>query len=276
MTNIPKIKIEIDKEQDKKLFNEFLNHPDFPQHRNMILKTFPILKNLLGKRRESEAVGEFVDNFYKSYHEIINKITEKSRDKIENHGKDALKILGEIMNYEWKKPLTYTAKPTILPFSPYGDNVFYFSILPDIKKGGSSKNILEIALHEISHFIFLNQLEDKKIKLEKNTKYCIKEAVATAVLNQEEFGAMGIPKRAGNPEIKEIKIEINNEIYKLTDFISKNIKEKGYVKAIKNILELTNKASKEFSKRMTLWNQYGKNIVKNPRALEKYIKPIKL
>jgi Mg2+/Co2+ transporter CorB len=116
MKNIPKIEIKADKEKDKELFNNFLNHPNFPQHRHMILKAFPELKTLLTEKEEEDVVEEFVNNFYKDHRETITNIIKKSREEIKKYGKDALELLAKTMDYGWEKPITYKAKPTILPF----------------------------------------------------------------------------------------------------------------------------------------------------------------
>ena len=96
----------------------------------------------------------------------------------------------EIMDYQYDNPVVYKAAPTILPFSPFGNNVFYFSILGEIK-GKTNKNILSIGIHEISHFIFFEMLKKienkKKLILPNDIKNYLKEALAVESLKKNRF-----------------------------------------------------------------------------------------
>jgi len=266
---IPDIEVKIDKESDIKLFNRFLNHPNFPQNRKLVLRAFPDLKDLLDKNDdEAKTVETFVSYFYKENIGKIKKIVNRSRSIIKNHGKESLKVLGKIMDYKWEKELTYEAKPTILPFSPYKNNTFYFSILSQIKNKDTDKNILEIALHEISHFILFDQLK-KEIdhSLNRDAGHYLKESIAAAILNKSEFS---FPKREGNPEIRYINISFQNKKHKLVDFVSEQINKKGYKEALKFLVSLFEKNKERFSEKMKLWNKYGKDITKKEDVFEKY------
>ncbi len=269
MNKIPKIKVGLDKERDKNLFIKFLNHPFFPQHRNLILKVFPKLKNLLENLEEGKAVDNFVDDFYNSHQKRILKIIKENEIEAGKKAEKALRKLGKVMDYEWKKPITYSAKATILPFSPYKDNTFYFSILAQLR-GKQAKDLIEISLHEISHFIFSEQLKELNIILEESTKYCFKEALTAAILNQIGF------KSPANPGVRELKVRFKDKNYELVDFISELLKEKGYKKALREALNLINKSSDKFSQKLSLWNKYGKDIIKDKEALKRLREPIKL
>lgn len=153
--------------------------------------------------------------------------------------------------------------------------MFYFSILPDIKNK-KTKSVIEIALHEISHFIFLEQLENLEINTKKEVIHYIKEALTTAILNQQKFRKFNIPKREGNPEIKYIQVEYKGTIYKLVNFVEEIIKEKGYHEGIKYIILLVNKASEKFFNKTSLWNKYGKNITEIHSIFKDYLKPVKI
>jgi len=60
------------------------------------------------------------------------------------------------------------------------------------------------------------------------------------------------------------------------DFISKLLKEKKYKKALKEVISLVNKSSNEFSKKISLWNKYGKDVIKNSKTIKELRKPIEL
>lgn len=205
--------------------------------------------------------------------EKIKGIVEESKSIIDNQGEDSLKILAKIMDYEWEEEIVYKAKPTILPFSPYGKNVFYFSILSEIKQGKRQKSILEIALHEISHFIFLEQLSELNKELNGYSKYYLKESITTAILNRKEFN---LPERRGNPEIRYINVSSQGENYKLVDFVSKEIKQKGYEKALEYLVNVFKDKEEVFDEKMKLWNKYGKGITKKEKVFEEYKAPVNL
>ena len=131
---------------------------------------FPELKSLLEKsKNDKTTIRNFVVNFYKKHEADIESILLKSQLFLKKNGKMALQKLAETMEYQWPKPITCIAIPTILPFSPFGNNVFYFSILKQIDNKKPNKDILYIAIHEISHFIFFDLL--KKMKREINFNF---------------------------------------------------------------------------------------------------------
>jgi hypothetical protein len=169
MKNLPKIVIKENLRQEVNVFLNFLHHPYYPQHRNLIFRVFPELKLLLkNKKDEKKIVRKFIIDFRENHKDKINQIIKQSKVVIKNKGPLALKALANLMDYDWTKPTTYTAIPTILPHSPFGDNVFYFSILKQINKGKSDRDVLYIAIHEISHFIFLIILKKLKRKISLN------------------------------------------------------------------------------------------------------------
>jgi len=47
---IPSIKIKYSFNKETEIFLDFLHHPQFPQHRNMIFRAFKELKSLLIKK----------------------------------------------------------------------------------------------------------------------------------------------------------------------------------------------------------------------------------
>ena len=130
---IPKIIVKnFNIENEVKLFVRFLNHPYYPQHRNLILNAFKELRNLLtdDKKNDKKILTKFINEFYEENKKNIKPIFKKSNTIIDTKGRLALNTLAKIMNYKWEdKSIKYFAVPTILPFSPFENNVFYFSIL---------------------------------------------------------------------------------------------------------------------------------------------------
>jgi len=287
MKNFPKIAIKEDIKEEIELFINFLDHPDFPQHRNFILGAFPELKFLLSKSKKDEkiAVSNFVRNFHKEHKANIRKIILEDRSILKKKGRVVLQKLAEMMDYQWPKPITYIAMPTTLPFSPFGNNIFYFSILRRIREKRDSR-VLYIATHEISHFIFfdlLKKIEKKnKFKLPKDALYYLKEALTTALINQAPLrDLLGIKEDVGNQEIHDIYINKSGEKPKIIrDFIQefyiqKTKKErKSFESFLDELIKIFILIAPAISKKRLIWNRYGRTLIGKPRILARYRKPV--
>lgn len=290
MKYVPKILLieNIVIEDEVNLFLAFLHHPYYVQNRNSILHVFPQLKKLLQTTEtEEKAVLLFLKNFYTQNKNLINKAIQRNKNILNQYSNSALIALFDIMTYHYDKPIIYTAIPTILPFSPFKDNSFYFSILGEIK-GHVDKNVLVIGIHEISHFIFLKQskrIENKKgIILSDDVKNYLKEALAVVILNQKPLcSILELKNYKGNQEIQSLKIEKSDgNIKTFTDFlneyyfIAKIKKQKSFCAFLEEIINILLPITPEFVKKRALWNKYGKKVLKEPELIKLYSKPIRI
>jgi len=288
MNYLPRlILLDYDKNKDLEIFIRFLNNQYHKQHRNMILRAFPELKELLEKEKNEEiAVKKLIDDFYGKYSREINRIIEESKELIKNNSEGALKVLGDAMEYQWPKSLVYTVVPTILPFCPFESNKFYFSVLWQIKNG-PNKDLIMVAIHEISHFIFFDYLKKikngKKILADNNLKYFLQESLTTALFNSEPIkGFFKKENQLGNPEIRELYVQTKNgKPIKITDYIkekyAKSKKEdKIFKKFITAIVEEFLPASKDFEQKRILWNKHGRSIFNEGGLLKEYQRPIRI
>jgi len=290
MKNIPRIILEenIDSNREVDLFLSFLHHPYYVQNRNFIFQVFPELEKLLGKQgEEKQIIKSFISKFYSDHKNKIHKIIQKNKNLLMEKSEPSLIALLEIMDYKYDKPIVYKAIPTILPFSPFGDNIFYFSILGEIK-GKADKNILAIGIHEISHFIFLKQLkrvENKKgIILSDDVKNYLKEASAVLILNQKLLcNILNLKNYKGNPEIQTLKIEKQDgSIKTFTDFLNEyyyvvKIKgQKSFSIFLEKIINILLPIAPEFTKKRIIWNKYGKKVLKESKFIKLYSEPIKI
>lgn len=286
MKNEAQIKIKATKEHEVDLFIKFLAHPYYPQHKQLILKSFLELQSLSEPESSRLAIEGFIDNFYKQHEKKIEIILLQSNDIIEQKGTIAIKALDTLMDYHRDKPVTYLAIPTILPFSPFEKNKIYFSILGQIFDKGN-KNILFVAIHEISHFIFYDVLE--KIEFKNNRKITVdaknylKESLTAVLLNQRPLcDILNLQNYLGNPELGELTIQkLDGGIQKINDFLKdryeiKNKENKTFDIFLEEIIQSMESSQEEFSKKRTLWNKYGNQLHKNPEALSEYQKPIKV
>jgi len=288
--NIPKIILEenIDLNREMDLFFSFLHHPYYVQNRNFIFQVFPELEKLLEKQGEKKQIIKlFISKFYGDNKNEIQKIIQKNKNILMKKSELSLIALFGIMDYQYEKPVVYKAAPTILPFSPFGDDIFYFSILGEIN-GKADKNILTIGIHEISHFIFsdiLKKIENKRdVILPDDVKNYLKEALAVVILNQEPLcGILELKNYKGNPEIQNLRIEKpDGSIKTFTDFLNecydaiKMKKQKSFCVFLEKIISILLPIAPEFAKKRVLWNKYGKKVLKEPKIIKLYSKPIKI
>jgi len=288
---IPSIKIKYDLDKETELFLSFLHHSFFPQHRSKIFRAFPELEILLqttkNKNQEKLIIKKFIKEFRKKNAKKIKRIIIQSENLLKKKSKKALTELAKLMDYRWPKNHSgYIAMPTILPFSPLGNNIFYFSILGQIK-GKDKKNALFIAIHEISHFIFYNILKEIERKIKKSTpddlKNYLKEALTVVLLNQKPLSnILKLRDYKGNPEIQDLQVKKNGKIISFTEFINEyyqiiKVKNKKNFKVfLRKILDILLPISKEFSEKRIVWNRHGNQLYKKLSTLRLYQKPIKI
>ena len=287
MKNIPKIKVKKDINKEIDLFLKFLHHPYYPQSRVKIFQSFSELKSLL-KNQESEKVviQQFIKDFYKIHNKKIERNINDSKKILKEKSHKALKELSKLMDYQWpKNHSNYTAMPTILPFSPFDNNTFYFSILGQIKEK-KSNNVLFIACHEISHFIFFDVLKKVKQKINKSLpndlRNYFKEALTAVLLNRKPLcDILNLHNYKGNPEIRDIQIKKpNNTIISFNEFINEQYEtikiknKKPFERFLKEILIILLPINKEFSKKRAIWNKYGNQLSKKATILRRYQIPI--
>lgn len=290
MKNIPKIILEenIDLDRETNLFLSFLHHPYYIQNRSFIFQIFPELKRLLEKQDEKkQIIKSFISKLYSDNKKEIRKIIQKNKNLLKKKSKPSLMALLEIMDYQYDKPIVYKAIPTILPFSPFEDDVFYFSILGEIKDR-ADKNILTIGIHEISHFILFNQLKKiektKDLILPDDLKNYLKETLAVVILNQKSLcDILDLKNYKGNPEIQNLRIEeLDSSIKTLTDFLNEyyyaiKIKEqKSFSIFLEKIINILLPITSEFIKKRMIWNKYGKKVLREPKIIKLYSESIKI
>lgn len=292
MENIPKIKVKKNINTEVDLFLKFLHHPYYPQSRIKIFQSFPelefLLKNQKNEKEEKIIIQKFIKKFYKKHYKIIQKIINNSKQTLKEKSHKVLKELANLMDYRWpKNHPSYTTMPTILPFSPFDNNTFYFSILGQIK-GKNDKNVLFIATHEISHFIFFDILKKIKQEIKKSPpddlRNYFKEALTAILLNRKPLcDILNFQDYKGNPEIRDLRIKKpDNMIVSFSKFINEQYEtikikdKKSFESFLKEILIILLPINKEFSKKRAIWNKYGNQLFKNTDILHRYQMPIKI
>jgi len=289
MRYTPKIIFSASAARDAELFWDFLTHRYFLDKRRCILETFPKLKEYAHRKDFKEKVGAFVLDYYRRHRKEIQDIVESGNELIRRDEARAFQLLSRLVDYQWKRPITYRAYTTILPFSPFGKQHFYYSILRKLSHPEwKAASVLFIGIHEISHMIFfelLRQIErEYKLMLHEDAQYFLKEALTTALLNRRE--SMGVlrkeKKEPGNLEIQELRvISGNGAPQKIVAFVGKRYaryrnKKAAFLDFLSRMVFLTHTAEKDFNGKKKLWDKYGRKILTDRRLLAVYRKPIRL
>lgn len=240
------------------------------------------------KKSENEeiALKKLIDDFYAEHESKIEAIIQGHMVAIEEKGGGALQALGGMMEYEWKDGAIYIGIPTILPFCPFEDNRFYFSILAEIKNQ-RKENVLYIAIHEISHFIFFDYLSSIEKDMQKNlgeeVNYFLKESLTAALFNTDPLKSiLGIDIDKGNPELRELFVQKAGGVKsKIAEWVkdeylaSKEVKN-PFVDFLAELTQKFNSKSKEFEEKKDFWNKHGFLIFENKELLEEYQRPIEI
>lgn len=281
LKNLPTIKLKKDMKNEIRLFKSFLNHPYFVQNRNYILKVFPEIKEIAQDDDFENKLSDFITNFYKQNEEKIKLIKINNENILKERANQAFELLSNLMDYEWDNK-EYSAYLTILPFSPFEKDIFYYSILAEIKnKNIDNKSLLSVGIHEISHMIFyeyLKKIENKhNFILNTDAKNYIKEAITTALLNHKKFqNIFEMERSKGNPEIQELYIKNSSSQINLSEFIETLWYTHPFKNFIENLILSIHASEKEFQDKRLLWNKHGREIFKNEDLLKEYQIPINL
>jgi hypothetical protein len=283
MPNLPQIKVEISPDLDAKAFINFLWHPFLKQNRQMIIKIYPEIEGMIGSNSAKEDIKKFVLSLHQQKKEQLENIKDSQEKIITEKGQDAFQRLGEIMNYAWENPFIYTAYLSLLPFSPFKEDHFLYSVLGQLNDDTSkNKSVLVVAVHEISHVIFLNLLKKLRIQSSEGTKHLFKEALTAAILRDVKLSAFLNYKHADvNPEIRELYVKRGDRVLRATDYLFGLLIEnvdlnKNFLEQVKELLEEFKKSDKSFGEKMDFWNKHGKSIFKDGGLLKKYQEPIPL
>lgn len=301
--NIPPIFIDENPKEEVKIFFKSLHNKNYPWMRRMILgiDDFQPLKVALeaedihSKEQEKEVIGDFLKGFRDKNQDQIQVFIEHSKQELENKSEKALEELALLMDYQWTEDFPgYRVVPVLLPFSPFGENVFFFSIL-DAAQKVKQNNLLNVAIHEISHMILFDLLEKYHLgKPNFEHSSCIsidylKEILAPVLMVQPPLKKLlNLSEFPGgyleNDELIQLYIKDANssEDIQIIKYFQKFYSKLRYTehKTFQEILEvmfgLFTTLEGDLTKRTELWNKYHYRIFKEEALLEEYSKPIRI
>lgn len=286
----PIITISIDAEKDVGRFIFFLTDEQFRAKRHHILQFYPtLLSRIEHGETLTSVVSDEVLNMYKRFeHQLQDIITLAKKEFSESE--PTFCALAQIMDFAGLEKRSYIAIPTFLPFSPLEKNVFYFSIAKEIAgKPHTTRSFLAIAVHEISHFLFLEQYERLFEKndnaLNKPTYHFVKESLTAAIMNQEPFRQFfDYPALfhsniyPGNPELHHLFLAYQQEQIQINDFFEKYVLRNphGYRNGLRFVCRLCSGSADAFAKKWELWNTKPNNWKEQENFLSMYREPIVL
>jgi hypothetical protein len=279
-----KIIVKNDLQAEVEVFQNFLHHKEYPQHRNIIFSSFPELQQLLDVDGcdEKTVLIEFISKIREENKVNIEKSVKYVENEINNKGEQTLRILADLMDYEFKKEAPdFILIPTIFPMCPFNGNTFFFSIYGSLKGVIEYPKVLAVSAHEISHMIFLDILKTKNIKLHLKLNYFVKELIAPILVYQDDFKSCFEKMIVGNYNVLEIYFDDSGRIIKAFDYFyemfSKYISEKkGFLLFLKDMVSMCRKIEAEIIEKRSFDNQYGIKIMSDPVLLEMFRRPIKL
>ncbi len=290
-SHIPAISISADPEKDVNRFVFFLESRVYRRKRPQILNFYPKLtEQIQHGLNEQEAVREVVTDMYRRYGTKIEEIIIAVQKEIAG-SEPVFAALAKCMECPQLSKRSYSAVPTFLPFSPLDENLFYFSIARTIA-GQDMKpwRVVATAIHEVSHFIFYEQLDDwskkNSITLNDPAIHYFKEALAAAIMDQPEFRTFfdyqalyRSDRYFGNAELHQLSIgnaENNTASENIIAFFEKEIVRSpdGYAVKLDCMLRWFAEAGAAFAEKWNLWNNMPINPAEQDEAMKKYREPI--
>jgi hypothetical protein len=287
---IPHISVVIDPEGDIGRFCFFLASQEWRRKRSSILKFYSKLADKIEKGEdEKQAVRKVVSDMYRRYDEKIKDIVAIAEKEF-SESEPVFAALAKYMTFPQLGEKLYTAAPTFLTFSPLGDNSFFFSIA-QTTAGREIKQfrVVSIGIHEISHFVFFEQLrawsEKTGITLNDPSIHYFKEALTAAVMDQPEFrkffdypSLVGSENYLGNQELHQLFFDNNGKSENIVQFFEKKILHgsDSYAVSLNHMLRRFASVGDILAEKWKLWNDMPSDPEKQKDSMKRYSEPIKL
>lgn len=297
-SDVPSIILEENPQWEVNIFYGFLHNKSFPQNRVYIfnMDVYKPLEALLtegapkGEDEEKEVIGNYLAKLREDKKDNIQPFIETAKKELgEEKTNKALKELASLMDYQWEEGFPgYRAVPVLLPFSLYGENVFYYSMI-GIALGGQQDDLIFTAIHEISHMMFheLVQKYFPQILAQGSSDdalFYLKEILAPVLMNQrgirDQIGSERYGKEyLGNPDLGPLhvvaedfrkKVQITRYFQSLYERMRYE-EHKSFKEILETMINLVTPLDGEFTKRRELWNKYGYSLFKNKAILKEYI-----
>lgn len=289
---IPPVVVKLDIERDVQEFLKFL-YRSSPEKQKLILRTYPDLDAAvqLGGDAGQKVVADFVRDQYCANQDQIEVLVADMEKQVRANGARVLKSLGEVMEYSWTDDDGgYTVIPTLLPFSPFQQPVFFFSLTRFLHVKAQSVatdyGLMAVLAHEISHFIFfdiLGQMPEKiHTKCDKTVRHFAQEILAPVVMNDPRLnGILHLTNYGGNPFLKHVTVrrgakEQNIVAFFQAEYERKRTNSVSFKEFVSYLIETLYVIHSELQERLSLRDTYGSSLLSDIKLNAQYCNPIEV
>lgn len=306
---IPPIILEENPQEEVELFHRGL-HVDLydskhPWQRDQILRAFPDLHQMIttNPQNEEQILKDYLQKYHQEHQDKIGPVVEKTKTELTKKSVEALSELAQLMDYKWaEESPEYKVIPVLLPYSPFGDNVFFYSILAAVN-GHPQNDALFVATHEISHMLFFEILKKQHVDMfsySLNQMHYplavdyLKEILAPVLMKQPtlkkylDFSMYPLDQwpdgYIGNDNLIQMYVttEDMGEKMQITKYFQQLYEKmryqenKPFSEIVEEMLRLVSPLEDELAKKRALWNKHQNGIFKDEKLLAEYSQPIKL
>lgn len=186
----PQIKFSLNKNLDKWVGCHFLDHRkggrDFGESIIRIHPELSLVKNLSSKEEEQVGVRRYVDSFYETHQNQLEKARKKFEKDWERVARPFFKAVDKLFNHLWPEGL-YLAYLSIFPCGPRFLENKTFQVFYLAKENASLR-----AAHELLHFLFYDYFEKAfpEIRTTDEKVWILSEVLNFLILDSPEFYAI--------------------------------------------------------------------------------------
>jgi hypothetical protein len=288
----PPVIVKKDIETDVQVFVNFLYRWS-PEKRDLIIRSYPELTTAaqLGEEAGKEIVADFVYKQYRVYHDNIEILVADMMLQVQKDAARVLEALGEVMEYSWSKnDIGYTIIPTLLPFSPFQQPIFFFSLLHFLRTQTQSVvgayGLTAVLAHEVSHFVFFDLLsrmsEETRAKCDDTINHLAKEILAPVVMNEPRLdNILHLVDYGGNPFLRHITIRQEMKEKNIVEFFREEYGRQHaegipFKSFISYLLETLFAIQPELKERNDLWKTRGAALLLDEKLKAQYCEPIEI
>ena len=288
----PPINVKLDIEKDVQEFVKFL-YWSSPEKQKLILRTYPGLAIAIqkGAKVGQNLVADFLREQYHIHHDAIEILVADMEKCVEKDGARVLETLGKIMECLWSSDdAGYIIIPTLLPFSPFQQPVFFFSLVRFLRINAqsvaSSYGLTAVLAHEVSHFIFFDMLsqmpEEVRTKCDDTVKHFAKEILAPVVMNDSRLNdILRLTDYGGNPFLRHITIRQGIKEQNIVNFFRVEYEHRladgvSFANFVSYLIETLFSIHEQIQKRHVLWSEYGDVLLLVEKLKAQYCEPIEI
>lgn len=220
-----------DPERELKIFWYYINHKEDSYHRNLIFNYFVDLEDKLtvvnDDNHKKDVLKNCISAFRQSNSEKIKQIEDLVKTQIDTTGNVIIDELAQLMNYKFEQNHKgYIIVPVVLPFSPFKDSTFFYSVNKLLKSADlKSLDLLIVLAHEVSHFLLFDILKTRIINEEyaisDNELYFLKEILVVLLMRDANLAIkLKTDKYEGNMLLRYLYIKEKNNIKLIVDYFN--------------------------------------------------------